>query len=263
MLHFNRLIAVIVVAALAAPVLPLEAKTRKGDKFLAQGRIAENKKDWDTALDNYEKALSEDPAEVVYQMAVQRARFEGSAMHLDRGLKLRAQGQTGDALLEFQKAYAINPGSVVAGQEIQLTEEMIARDRKQAQATGKEPPPAERALTPAEQLKKAEMNKIGRILSVPELKPLNPAPINLRIAGQKIKTVYETIAKYAGINLVWDPDYTPPQKDSINVDLDNESLEMRWTSSPPKRTSTGRRFLPTRFSSPTTTPTSAAITKSR
>lgn len=225
MLHFNRLIAVIVVAALAAPVLPLEAKTRKGDKFLAQGRIAENKKDWDTALDNYEKALSEDPAEVVYQMAVQRARFEGSAMHLDRGLKLRAQGQTGDALLEFQKAYAINPGSVVAGQEIQLTEEMIARDRKQAQATGKEPPPAERALTPAEQLKKAEMNKIGRILSVPELKPLNPAPINLRIAGQKIKTVYETIAKYAGINLVWDPDYTPPQKDSINVDLDNESLE--------------------------------------
>ncbi len=225
MSFFNRLTAIIVAAALLTPALPLEAKTRKGDKFLAQGRVAESKKEWDAALDNFEKALSEDPAEIVYQMAVQRARFEGSAMHLDTGLKMRAQGQLGEALMEFQKAYAINPGSVVASQEIQLTQDMIARERKRAQETGKETPPAERALTPVEQLKKNEMSRIGRILAVPELKPMNPAPLNLRIAGQKIKTVYDTIAKYAGINVVWDPDFQPPQKDSINVDLDNESLE--------------------------------------
>ena len=225
MSFFNRLIAVIVSAALISPVIPLEAKTRKGDKFLAQGRVAETKKDWDAALDFFEKALSEDPAEVVYQMSVQKARFEASAMHLDAGLKMRAQGQLGEALIEFQKAYAINPGSVVASQETQLTQEMIARERKKVQETGKESPSTERALTPVEQLKKNEMNRIGRILSVPELKPINPAPINLRIAGQKIRTVYDTIAKYAGINVVWDPEFVPPTKDSFNVDLDNESLE--------------------------------------
>ncbi len=225
MSFFNRLIAVILSAALIAPVVPLEARTRKGDKYLAEGRAHEIRKEWDEALESYEKALSEDPADSVYQMAVQKTRFQTSSMHLDKGLKDRAQGQLGDALMEFQKAYAVNPGSIVATQEIQLTQQMIAREAKRVQETGKEAPPAERALTPVEQLKKEEMNKIDRILAVPELKPLNPAPLNLRIAGQKTKTVYETIAKLAGINIVWDPDYQPPAKDQINVDLENESLE--------------------------------------
>ncbi len=225
MSFFNRLLAVLLSAAMIAPIAPLEAKTRKGDKYLAEGRIHEVKKEWDEALTSYEKALSEDPAEVIYQMAVQKARFEASQMHVDAGLKIRATGQLVDALMEFQKAYAIFPGSVVATQEIQLTQQMIAREGKRLQETGKEAPPAERALTPVEQMKKQEMSKIDRILSVPELKPINPSPINLRIAGQKTKTVYETIAKYAGINLVWDPEYQPPQKDQINVDLENESLE--------------------------------------
>ena len=225
MSFFNRLIAVILSAALIAPVVPLEARTRKGDKYLAEGRIHETRKEWDAALESYEKALSEDPADSIYQMAVQKTRFQTSSMHLDAGLKIRAKGQLGDALIEFQKAYAVNPGSVVASQEIQLTTQMIDREAKRVQETGKEAPPAERALTPVEQMKKAEMNKIDRILGVPELKPLNPAPLNLRIAGQKTKTVYETIAKLAGINIVWDPDYQPPGKDQINVDLENESLE--------------------------------------
>jgi general secretion pathway protein D len=225
MSFFNRLIAVILSAALIAPVVPLEARTRKGDKFLAEGRVHETRKEWDEALECYEKALSEDPAESVYQMAVQKTRFQTSSMHLDKGLKIRAQGQLGEALMEFQKAYAVNPGSVVATQEIELTQQMIAREAKRVQETGKSAPPAERALTPVEQLKREEMNKIDRILAVPELKPLNPAPLNLRIAGQKTKTVYETIAKLAGINVVWDPDYQPPGKDQINVDLENESLE--------------------------------------
>lgn len=225
MFLFNRLAAIILSAALIAPMVPLEAKTRKGDKFLAQGRIHESKKEWDQALEAYEEALSEDPAEIVYQMAVQKARFETSQLHLDNGLKLRAQGQLGDAMLEFQKAYAINPGSVVASQEVQLTQEMIARERKRVQDTGKEAPPAVRGLTPPEQLKKDDMDKIDRILGVPELKPLNPTPLTLRIAGQKTKNVYETIARYAGINVIWDPEYQPPQKDAINVDFDNTSLE--------------------------------------
>ena len=76
MLFFNRLSAVLLSCVLIGAQLPLEAKTRKGDKFLAEGRAHEQKKEWDAALDSYEKALSEDPSELVYQIAAQKARFE-------------------------------------------------------------------------------------------------------------------------------------------------------------------------------------------
>ncbi len=68
-----------------APLVPLEAKTKKGDKFFSQGRIEEAKKNWDVALEDYEKALAEDPAEIQYQMAVDKARFHAGESHVDKG----------------------------------------------------------------------------------------------------------------------------------------------------------------------------------
>ncbi len=84
---FNRLTAVALTAVLLGPMLPLEAKTKKGDKFLAEGRAAEQKKEWDSALSFYEKALSEDPADILYQMANEKARFQTAQSHIDKGLK--------------------------------------------------------------------------------------------------------------------------------------------------------------------------------
>jgi len=139
---FNRLVVILAAALLAAPVLTLEAKTRKGDKYFADGRAAEAKKDWDAALESYEKALSEDPAEIVYQMAAQKSRFQASEAHIDKALTLRSQGMLNDALAEFQKAYALNPGSAIATQEIRRTQEMIQRERQHVDATGKESPSA-------------------------------------------------------------------------------------------------------------------------
>src|ERR1700746_1997291 len=132
---FNRLTAVVLAAVLAAPLGPLEAQTRKGDKYLAEGRIHQEKHEWDEALASYEKALAEDPAEMVYRMAVDRARFEAAQTHIEKGLKIRRQGQLGEALLEFRQAYAINPSSSVAVQELSLTADMIERERKHVEAT--------------------------------------------------------------------------------------------------------------------------------
>ncbi len=207
-----------------APALPLEAKTRKGDRYLAEGRVHEAKKEWDAALEDYEKALSEDPAELVYQMAVEKARFQDGQVHIDNGLKLRAQGQLGDALVEFQKAFAINPSSAIAVQETQLTREMIERERKRVATTGKEDPPAVRALTPLEEYKKDEREKLNRILSVPELRPLDPKHINLKM-NNKTKVLFETVAAYAGINVLWDPEYQNPAKDGFNISLEDATIE--------------------------------------
>ncbi|HEY1220548.1 MAG: cohesin domain-containing protein [Bryobacteraceae bacterium] len=224
MRFFNRLTAVWLAAAMIAPLAPLEAKTRKGDKFLAEGRIAEGKKDWDTALAAYEKALSEDPGEMNYQMPAEKARFQCAQMHVDAGLRLRGQGQLDESLAEFQKAYGINPGSAVAAQEVDLTRQMIERERKRQSTTGREAAPAERALTPVEQYHKEEKEQLDRLQGVPELKPLNPQPITLKI-NNKTRVLFDTVAKYASINLLWDPEYQPPAKDGFNVELNDSTIE--------------------------------------
>ena len=225
MSDFNRLVAVLVSALLIGPAMPLEARTRKGDKFLAQGRVHEEKKEWDAALEEYEKALSEDPMDLQYQMAAQKTRFQAGQKHVDEGMRIRTLGQLGEALLEFQKAYQINPGSAVAEQEILRTQEMIERERKRVEETGKESPPGERGLTPAEQARKKSEERIKRMLPVPELKPLNPTPINLKINGQPVKVLFETVGKMAGLNVLWDPDYQNPARNNLNVEIDNSTAE--------------------------------------
>jgi general secretion pathway protein D len=228
MLYFKRLSAVLLSCALVGVPLPLQAKTRKGEKFLADGRAHEQKKEWDAALDSYEKALSEDPSELVYQIATQKARFEASATHVTNAVKVRSQGQLGDALLEFQKAYALNPSSMIAEQEVLRTQQMIMRERKRVESTGREAAPEVRGLTPSELSKKENGEKIDRMLGVPELKPIRPTLIDFKINNQTAKVLFETVAKYAGLNVLWDPEYASPLPtghDHLNVDFDNTTIE--------------------------------------
>ncbi|MBV9507197.1 MAG: hypothetical protein JO323_19555 [Acidobacteriia bacterium] len=219
----NRFLAVLMTAALVLPVVPLEARTRKGDKFFAEGARHEEKKEWDAALESYEKALSEDPSDVAYTISAQKARAEASQLHLDNGLKVRSKGQLAEAFQEFQRAYGLNPASSVAAQEIQRTQEMIDRERRRVQETGKEAPAEERALTPADEAKKEIREKIDRMLPVAELKPLNPEKINLKLNNQPPRVLFETVAKVAGINVIWDPDYQAGR--NLSLELNNSTLE--------------------------------------
>lgn len=228
MLFFKHLSALLLAFALVAAPLSLQAKNRKGDKYLAEGRAHEQKKEWDAALDCYEKALSEDPSELTYQIAAQKARFEASATHVTNATKVRSQGQLGDALLEFQKAYALNPSSMIAEQEVLRTQQMILRERKRVESTGQEAPPEIRGLTPGELSKKENSEKIDRMLSVPELKPIKPTLIDFKMNNQTPKVLFETVAKYAGLNVLWDPEYASPLpsgKDHLNVDFPNTTIE--------------------------------------
>ena len=211
-------------AVLLGPTLPLEAKTKKGDKFLAEGRLHEQKKEWDAALEAYEKALSEDPADILYQMAATKIHFQAAQSHIDKGLKLRAQGQLGEALLELQKAYAINPGSPAAVQEIRRTTEMIDRERKRVEENGKGSDAQERALTAGDKAKKETEDRIDSILGVPQLRPIDQNPINLRMNGSS-KLLFETVAKVAGLNVLWDPEYTASVNRNIPVEFQNSTLE--------------------------------------
>jgi general secretion pathway protein D len=215
---YHRTLAILMTAVLLAPSLPLAARTRKGDKFLAEGRAREELKQWDVALQNYEKALAEDPAELTYQTAAQKARFEAAAMHVTNGVKIRQQGQLGEALLEFQKAFAIYPASTIAEQELVRTQQMIERERQRVAQTGQEAPPAVRGLTPSQVASREAQERIDRIQPVPELKPLNPLLQDFKMSLEPPKVLFDTLALNAHINVLYDPDYLingPKEKQSV------------------------------------------------
>ena len=175
--RINRFVRMaLAIAAVLALASVCDARTRKGDKAFADGAQAEAHKDWDAALEAYEKAIAEDPTDVAYDIALKRVRFQAAQSHVDAGEKLRVAGDIDKALVEFQKAYAIDPSSSVAEQEIRKTLEMIDRNRRR----GAELTPKELTLTPAELARQQELEKLARLEAPPVLKPLSGQPINLR-----------------------------------------------------------------------------------
>ena len=208
--------------ALIAAVIPADAKTRKGEKFLQQGREAEARKQWETALDFYEQAMLEDPSDAAYQLATRRVRFQAAMARVDAGQKLRSAGKLEEALNEFQRAYAIDPSSSMAEQEIKRTREMIERERSPATRSAT---PEERGLTPAERAVKESEEKAARMLPIPELRPFQRQISTLKMNNQPIRVLYDTVGKLAGINVIFDAEYQNPPNNRFTVDLSNTTLE--------------------------------------
>jgi general secretion pathway protein D len=177
---------------LAGSWFDAQGKTPKGDQYLAEGRALEQKENVDAALELYQKAAALDPADVVYQIAFYRARGRAASAHLERGLKLRNARKLEDALAEIQKAYAIDPSSSRAEEEMRLTREMML-------------PESQRPPSAADVVQKQRHN-ISRILAPPELQPASER-INLKIVSQPSRVLFETIGKSAGINVLFDPEY--------------------------------------------------------
>lgn len=205
----------------------LEAKTRKGDRFLKEGRAAEAQKNYDQALAMYEKAASEDPSDTEYILSVRRMRFTAGEAHVNAGQALRGEGKLDAALAEFEKAAAIDPSSLIAESEIARTNEMIEREKRLAAQPGAKPrTSAERAMTPAEEARQETGKRIAEMMSAPELRPISRQITTLKMNNQPPKVLFETVGKLAGINVIFDPDFTAGgAAKNFSVDLTNITLE--------------------------------------
>src|SRR5438034_454171 len=81
-------------------------------------------------------------------------------------------------------------------------------------------------LTPSEEARRKNNERLSSILPVPELKPINPDPTRLKMNGSP-KTLFETIVKVFGgpsFNVIWDPDYQPQVKGNVTVDFESATL---------------------------------------
>jgi len=225
----HQLTALLLAWLLFIPPVSLLASTKKGDKIWNEAHSEEAKGNLDHALELAEQALELDPADVGYQLEVRRVRFEAGDMHVKNGQKLRNAGKLSEALAEFEKAYAVDPSSDIANQEIQRTRAMIRRNANSAGNPGEAAKATEeddKALTPSELARKQSQERTDSLLPIPELRPLNPELIDLKMMNQPPRVLFETVAKVAGINVLFDPDYNTAQTiRAQSIDLSRTTLE--------------------------------------
>jgi len=124
-----------------------------------------------------------------------------------QGQVLRDDGKLQEAVAEFQKAIGIDPSLFIAQQELKRTLQMIN--------DANNPPP--QAAGPPSSLERRIKEAGGPV----ELAPISNVPITVKLTEDS-KVIYQTIGQLAGINVLFDPDYTSRR---IKVELNGVTLE--------------------------------------
>lgn len=193
------------IAALAG--LLISTACAPGNVYFQRGQKAELRKDWDTALINYERAVQSRPADAEFQLRQTHARMEAALFHLKQGKEFLRQQRVSAAMGEFQKAASIDPSNQAARQELArlLSNEVAAKQAR------------EKGLKEAIQASQQQQSPAAA-----ELKPLPQEPLtHFRISADS-KRVYETLCKLAGLNVAFASDF---QAQPVSMDLNNVTIK--------------------------------------
>jgi general secretion pathway protein D len=204
MKRLSRVLALLVVFG----TLPAVA-TDKAKALYKQGLNAEIRQDYETAYSYYHQAYELKPDDLTYRASFERIRFFASASHVHKGQLLEKSGKLQEALTEFEQAMAIDPSSFIAQQEANKVRRVLKEAEQPSQPNASEA--AQSALH-------KRMEEAGGPV---ELAPIANTPITLKLS-EDTKTIYETIGKLAGINVLFDPDYTSRR---IRVELNGVTLQ--------------------------------------
>jgi general secretion pathway protein D len=196
-------VVVLLVAMFALPASPAES----AKKLFQKGQDAEARQNMDAAYQFYKQAYDLKPKDLRYRTAFEHVRPLAALAHVHQGQKLRDDGKLEDAVAEFQKAMAMDSSLFIARQELQHTLQMINDQRN--------PPP--QAAGPPNSLEKEVREAAGPV----KLAPISNVPITVKLTEDS-KVVYQTIGQLAGINVLFDPDYTSRR---IKVELNGVTLE--------------------------------------
>ena len=188
-------------------LLPAAALADQAKKYYDQGQKAEARQNYEAAYDFYSKAYDLKPLDLRYRAAITRMRFQAAASYVHRGQKLRDDGKLEDALVLFEKAYGIDPSLDIAKQEIRKTKALL--DKAKGAAS-----PKSEGLSPIRK-------RLEQAQEPVELSPISNVPITLKLTEDS-KVIYQTIGKLAGLNVLFDPDYTSRR---VSVELNAVTLD--------------------------------------
>jgi len=145
------------------------------------GYKAAMNKDWDRAVEFYEKAVLEDPQNSAYRLALYRAKIAASYSHLYRARNLGAEGKKEEALKEYEVAFTYD-----------TTNMKIYEEAKRFALKG----------TVEERPKEIKIEK----------------PITLDVSTEKIqlkflqeaslRSIFQALGKHAGVNILFDETFS-------------------------------------------------------
>ena len=181
---------------------------------LRAGEQAEQAKDFDRAVVHYTNALRANPEDRDTRLALDRAKLRAAQEHALIARRLAAAERYDQALLEYQLASELNPtdAQIEAG----------LRDvRQKLRATG---------LTPRDG--RTELQTLienARTTAPPglDLPSGVKLPDSLTFSSASSRAVFRTLAKFAGLNIFFDPAF---REETISADLRNMSLEEALSS---------------------------------
>ncbi len=174
---------------------------RQGEKAMKRGN-------WDGAVYYYLEALSSDPENVEYKMALIRARQKAAQEHFKRAMTYKRLGKLMAARDELRMAVELDPTHQFAEQELRQVEKDI---EVLSRPNGKE--------TLEEMKRRAAEAKV----KPPILNPRSKEPITLSFPRPTpVKEIYKALAKAFGFNVLFDPKL---KDDKITVELNDVTPE--------------------------------------
>jgi general secretion pathway protein D len=167
-----------------------------------EGQSEAKKGNWDVAVARLTVALQKDPENISYKIALENARIQASRAHYDLAQKAAAAQELDRAAEELEIAVKYDGGNKSAADDLAIMRERIRKrdDEK-------------RRLAEFERMQgRSQLQR----LPLPVLSPRSPVPIRLKFVQTSIQTVLDTLAKLAGVNILYDQDYRDKKGD---VDL--------------------------------------------
>ena len=174
------------------------------------GQHAEQAQDYDRAVAEYTKVVRADPANVDARTSLNRAKLRAAQAHTNSGRRLAALDRYEEALVEYQLAAELNPTDPQVEAALRDTRQRL-RVKISVSRDGR---------TDLESL-------IDRTRDLPP--PGLDLPDGTKLPGSLVfgsgatsRAVFMTLAKFANVNLVFDPAF---RDQPISIDLRNVTLE--------------------------------------
>jgi general secretion pathway protein D len=197
--RFHSIAAVLLLALLAAGC--------GAARSFGRGDAAARSGNWDVAVEQYRRAVQQNPSRTDYKIALERAMINASHMHLDQARILEVRGNLDEALREYRRASEYDPTN---RQIVFKVQELEKKVREAAEAARPKP-----TIT--------QMREQARKTSPePLLNPASREPIVVDFRNAALRDIFNSISAMTGINVTYDRDF---QDRAYSVRLDGVTLE--------------------------------------